>query len=334
MLLWLQFAICTGLIVFSGSRLSRYGDAIADVTGMGRTWVGVVLMAGATSLPELVTGISSVAAYDLPNIAAGDVFGSCVVNLVILAFLDIGRKASPISTVAHQGQVMSAAFGIVVLTIGALSILAPGSMPRVAWFGVTSLITLLIYAISMRLVFTYEKKRIAEYLGDRAEQAEPSGRKFSARYVYGNFALHALIVMLAATYLPLVATHIAASTGLGDTYVGSILVAIATSLPEVVVSREALKLGAVDLAVGNVLGSNLFNMAILALDDLFYLRGPLAAHVSASHAVTALAAITMTAVMIVSLTYRSRHRVLYFPWSSLSILFVYGALLILLYRGR
>jgi cation:H+ antiporter len=326
--------MCTGLIVFSGARLSRYGDAIAEMTGMGRTWVGVALMAAATSLPELITGVSSVAVYDLPDIAAGDVFGSCVVNLVILAFLDIGLKVSPISAVAHQGQVISAALGIVLLAIGALSILAPGSMPRVAWFGLTSVIVLFIYAIAMRLVFAYEKKRIAEYLGERAEQVEQPGRKFSARFVYGNFALHALIVMIAATYLPLVAARIAALTGLGDTYVGSILVAAATSLPEVVVSREALKLGAVDLAVGNVLGSNLFNMAILAVDDLFYLRGPLLAHISASHAVTALAAIIMTAVMIVSLIYRSKHRVLYFPWSSLSILFVYGALLILLYRGR
>ena len=319
--------------MFSGSRLSRYGDAIAEMTGMGRTWVGVVLMAAATSLPELVTGISSVAVYDLPDIAAGDVFGSCVVNLVILAFLDIGRKASPISAVAHQGQVMAAAFGVLMLTMGAMTIIAPALMPQVAWVGLTSVIVLCVYAIAMRLVFTYEKRRIAEYLGERAEQPA-HGRRHSARFVYGNFALHALIIMIAAAYLPLVAARIAALTGLGDTYVGTILVAAATSLPEVVVSREALKMGAVDLAVGNVLGSNLFNMAILSLDDVAYLRGPLLERVSMSHAVTALAAIIMTAIMIISLIYRSRQRVLYVPWSSLSILFVYGALVVLLYRGR
>jgi cation:H+ antiporter len=330
---WIQFAVCTGLIVFSGARLSRYGDAIAEMTGMGRTWVGVVLMAAATSLPELVTGISSSAVYDLPNIAAGDVLGSCAVNLVILAFLDIGRKASPISSVAHQGQVLSAAFGILLLAIASITIVTPGSMARVGWFGVTSVILLVLYAVAMKLVFAYEKKRIAEYLGERAEQ-QPSKREFSARSIYGHFAFHAFIVMAAATYLPLLASDLAERTGLGTTYVGSMFVAVSTSLPEVVVSREALKLGAVDLAVGNVLGSNLFNMAILALDDFFYLPGPILTSVSPTHAVTAMAAITMTAIMIVSLIYRSRHRVLLFPWSSVGILAVYGILSVLLYQGR
>jgi cation:H+ antiporter len=191
---------------------------------------------------------------------------------------------------------------------------------------------LLLYFVAMRLVFAYEKRRVAEYLGEVAEQAER--RQWSPRSVYGNFALHAFIVMAAATFLPLVAARIAVVTGLGATYVGSVFVAVSTSLPEVVVSREALKMGAVDLAVGNVLGSNLFNMAILGLDDFFYFPGPLLAHISPAHALTALAAIAMTAIMIVSLIYRSRHRVLYFPWSSVGILAVYGVLSVLLYHSR
>ena len=79
--LWLQFALVTAVIVFAGYHLSTYGDVIAEKTGMGRTWVGVILMASVTSLPELITGASSVAIFDLPNIAIGDVFikgGFCV----------------------------------------------------------------------------------------------------------------------------------------------------------------------------------------------------------------------------------------------------------------
>jgi cation:H+ antiporter len=332
MMLWLQFAACTSVIVFSGVRLSRYGDVIAEHTGMGRTWIGVALMASATSLPELITGISSVTIYDLPNIAAGDVLGSCVFNLVILAFVDIGRKAPPISAVAHQGQVLSAAFGVLLLAVATLHLLAPGAIPRVAWMGLSSIVLLVIYAVAMRLVFAFEKRRIAEYLGEVAE--ESAGAKVSAATAYRNFALHALIVMAAATYLPLLAGRIAEITGLGTTYVGSVLVAVSTSLPEVVVTREALKLGAVDLAVGNVLGSNLFNMAILALDDGFYFTGPLLTHISPAHALTSTAAMMMTAIMIISLTYRSRHRVLFFPWSSVGILIVYGVLSFLLFLTR
>lgn len=236
-MVWLQFIACTGVIVFSGVRLSRYGDLIAVKTGLGRTWVGVALMASAISL-----------------------------------------------------------------------------------------------AVAMRLVFAYEKKRIAEYLG---EVVEKSGRaEIPAASAYGNFALHAFIVMGAATYLPLLAARIADITSLGTTYVGSVLVAASTSLPELVVSREALKLGAVDLAVGNVLGSNLFNMAILALDDLFYLQGPILTRISPAHALTSIAAIMMTAIMIISLTYRSRHRVLFFPWSSVGVLIIYAILSPLLFLSR
>jgi hypothetical protein len=62
-MIWLQFAAVTGVIVFAGWNLSKYGDVIAEKTGLGRTWVGVILMASVTSLPELMTGVSSVAIF-------------------------------------------------------------------------------------------------------------------------------------------------------------------------------------------------------------------------------------------------------------------------------
>jgi len=88
-MIWLQFLVCTAAIVFAGAKLSEYGDVIAEKTGLGRTWIGVVLMASVTSLPELMTGVSSVAIFDLPNIAAGDALGSCMFNLLIIALLDV-----------------------------------------------------------------------------------------------------------------------------------------------------------------------------------------------------------------------------------------------------
>lgn len=88
MLLWIAFLVCTSVIVYAGSRLSKYGDIIAEKTGLGRTWIGVVLMASVTSLPELVTGISSVTYANVPDIAVGDILGSCVFNMLIISFLD------------------------------------------------------------------------------------------------------------------------------------------------------------------------------------------------------------------------------------------------------
>jgi len=84
----LGFTICAAIIIYSGTQLSYYGDKIAELTGLGRAWVGLILMSSVTSLPELITGISSVAIVNAPNLAAGDIFGSCVFNLLILSILD------------------------------------------------------------------------------------------------------------------------------------------------------------------------------------------------------------------------------------------------------
>lgn len=331
-MIWLQFAICAAVILYSGTRLSEYGDMIAEKTGLGRTWIGVVLMASVTSLPELVTGISSVAVYDLPNIAAGDVLGSCMFNLLILGMLDLKRNGIPIPALAHQGQILTAAFGILLLGTTTIGILAGDSIPVLGWIGIYSPVVLLIYLIAMRLVFSYEQRRIAEFLRDVAEQVQY--QHVSKATAYWRFALHAVIIVAAATYLPHVGEEIAKMTGLGGTFVGSIFIALSTSLPEVVVSRAALRMGAVDLAVGNILGSNLFNIGILALDDIFYVKGPLLGQISGSHAVTATAAMMMTAIMTIALVYRSPKRILFFSWDSLGTALIFGLASFLLYTTR
>ncbi len=332
MQIWLQFLACTIVIVYGGARLSHYGDVIAEKTGMGRTWIGVVLMASVTSLPELFTGISSVAIFNSPNIAAGDVLGSCMFNLLILAALDVGLKLAPISTLAHQGQILTASLGILLLGVTTIGLLAGPSIPALGWIGLYSLVIPLVYLVAMRMVFNFEKRRIAEFLSEVREEARYE--HVSKHSAYRRFAFYALIIVLAATYLPYVADQLAAITGLGRTFVGSILVALSTSLPEIVVGRAALQMGAVDLAVGNVLGSNLFNLVILAIDDVFFLRGPLLSAISATHAVTACAAMTMTAITIIALMYRSKKRILFFSWDSLGILLVYLLTVVILFLKR
>jgi cation:H+ antiporter len=112
LLLWSAFLVCTLAILYSGTKLSKYGDIIAEKTGLGRVWIGVVLLAFVTSLPELVTGISSVVVFEAPDIAAGDVFGSCVFNMFIIALLDILERTAPLSSKVRQGHTLSAGFGI------------------------------------------------------------------------------------------------------------------------------------------------------------------------------------------------------------------------------
>ncbi|MBA4372141.1 MAG: sodium:proton exchanger [Thermodesulfovibrio sp.] len=329
MLLWFGFLICTAAIVYSGTRLSKYGDIIAEKTGLGRAWIGIVLMASVTSLPELVTGIGSVTFADVPDIAVGDVLGSCVFNMLILAILDTMYRPTPISTKAHQGHVLSAGFGLLLLSIVCLSMFLRGNISPLGWLDPFSVLFIVIYLIAIRLVFTYEKRKIAEFLKEIADELQY--KDVSMKTAVLHYGMNALIVIIAAIFLPKIGEGIAEATGLGQTFVGNIFIAVSTSLPEVVVSIAAVRMGAVDLAIGNLFGSNIFNIFILALDDIFFLKGPLLSYASPNHIISALSAMAMTTIAIIGLTYRAEKKRLFVAWDSLGIIMVFIANLLLLY---
>jgi cation:H+ antiporter len=332
MILWLEFVLCTAAIVYSGTKLSKYGDIIAEKSGLGRAWIGVVLMASVTSLPELVTGISSVTYAGVPDIAVGDVLGSCVFNMLILAILDTMYRPAPISSKAHQGHVLSAAFGPLLLSMVCAGIFLSENIYPIGWIGPYSLMFIVIYLIAMRLVFSYEKRKIAEYMKEMAEELKY--KDVSMRTAFLHYGLNALIVIIAATFLPKIGEGIAETTGLGQTFVGNIFIAVSTSLPEVVVSIAAVKMGAVDLAIGNLFGSNIFNIFILAIDDIFFLKGPLLSYASPNHIISALSAMAMTTIAIIGLTYRSEKKRLLLAWDSVGIVICYILNLMLLYTLR
>lgn len=329
MILWLEFTVCTSVIVYSGIKLSKYGDIIAEKTGMGRTWIGVVLMASVTSLPELVTGISSVTYAGVPDIAAGDVLGSCVFNMLILAILDAIYRPIPISTKAHHGHVLSAGFGILLLSIAGISLFFGSRITPLGWIGPYTLFFVVIYFIGMRLVYSYEKRQFAAFIKETA--VELKYKDVSMKTAIINYCINAVIVIAAAVFLPGIGEGIAEMTGLGQTFVGNIFIAVSTSLPEVVVSIAAVKMGAVDLAIGNLFGSNIFNIFILAIDDIFFVEGPLLSHIGQNHIISALSAIAMTTIAIIGLTYRTEKIKLFLAWDSMGILFIYIINLMLLY---
>jgi cation:H+ antiporter len=332
MLLWPAFIICTSAIVYGGAKLCRYGDIIAEKSGLGRTWIGFILMAAVTSLPELVTGISAVTYAAVPDIAVGSVAGSCVFNMLILAILDAMHRPAPLSVKARQGHVLSAAFGILLLGFVVLSFFLDSTITSLRWVGAYSLVIFLLYFVAMRMVFYYEKKQIALFIKEAVVEFQYGD--IPTRTAVGRYAVNAAIVVIAALFLPKIGEGIAETTGLGNSFVGNIFIAISTSLPEVVVSMAALKMGAVDMAIGNLFGSNIFNILILGIDDIFFTQGPLLSFVNHTHLVPALTAIMMTAVAIIGLTYRAERKQLIIAWDSVVIVLLYIINLLLLYIMR
>ncbi len=317
------------MIVYAGTRLSKYGDIIAEKTGLGGTWIGVVLLASVTSLPELVTGMSSVTYAGVPDIAIGNVIGACVFNMLILAILDAIYRPMPVSTKAHYGNILSAGFGILLLSIVAISLFLDNRIFPLGWIGPYSLLFIGIYFIAMRLVYFYEKRLISVIVKEMA--VELQYENISMKTAILKFSINAVFVIVAAVFLPKVGEGIAESTGLGQTFVGSIFIAIVTTIPEVVVSIAAVRIGAIDLAMGNLFGSNIFNIFILAIDDFFFIKGPILSLVNQNHIISALFAIAMTSTAIIGLTYRAEKRTLFLAWDSIVIILLYMANLLSLY---
>jgi len=331
--IWLQFILSSSIIVFCGANLSRYGDVIAEKTGLGRAWTGLVLMASVTSLPELITGISSVAFADVPNIALGDIMGSCVFNLSILALMDILHGPGPIFSKAEHGHILSAGFGVVLIGIASISILSNTNIPYIGHIGVYTPAIILIYLIAVRNLFLFERRRLADFVDKMSKVNQYE--EISMTKAIGKYSVNALFIVGAATWLPFIGDRLAEETGLARSFIGSIFIALTTSLPELVVSVSALKIGATDLAIANLFGSNIFNIFILAIDDIFYKKGPLLSHVSLNHAVTGIIAVIMTGIAIISLTYRLEKKpFLRLGWDTISILLAYIVNIYLLYSLR
>jgi cation:H+ antiporter len=319
-MIWILFLAMALVIVFAGVRLARYGDVLGEKSGLGRSWVGVVLLAATTSLPELFTGFGATAVSALPDIAVGDVLGSCMFNLLILSFMD-AIQPEPISARAHQGHALSIGFGLLMLGIAGLGLLASVRLPPLGWVGLYSPVLIALYFVAMRMIFTHEQHRRAREVQEVARElqyAETTTRSAALRY-----AGAAVLVVAAALWLPELGAELARQTGLGEAFVGSLFIAITTSLPEIVVSLAAVRIGAIDLGIGNVLGSNLFNLLILGLDDVFYRQGPLLTQVDASHSVTLLAVVTMNALFLIGLTYRVMTKRFVVTWDTGTIAAVY-----------
>lgn len=325
----LGFIFCAAIIFVAGKKLSYYGDLIARKTGWGRAWIGLTLMATVTSLPELMVGISSSAIVESADLAVGDVLGSCAFNLAILAMLDIllPRHEHLFFIASSSRHILSAALGMILIALTGLSLFLPQTLILLPGIGMMSMAFVIIYLFSIRLIFRFDAALRSSDISDvDNEKHIPSLRQLSTYY-----SLFALITIGAALFIPYLAERIAQQTGLGNSFVATVFVAASTSLPEIAVSVAAVRFGSVDLAIGNLLGSNIFNILILALDDIFYTRGILLKDASDVHLISVFSCLIMIAITIAGFTYRAPKKKYLMAMDAILILAFYLMNMVLLY---
>ncbi|MBM3554274.1 MAG: sodium:calcium antiporter [Alphaproteobacteria bacterium] len=314
MIAWVGFLACVAAITVAGTVLVREGERISALTGISQGAIGFVLLAVATSLPELLTGMSAILVEDAPDIAVGDILGSCLFNLALFAVLNLVANRGDVYARLGREHLAAAILGIAALMVIGGALIARWDGLSAAHVGVESLLIGALYALAIRLG---TRQPIREH--PRSEPDRAALTRAMSRY-----GVAAIVVVIAGVALPGMGTEIARQTGWGETFVGTMLVAAATSMPELIVTIQASRTGAFAMAAGNLLGSNLFNFVILALDDAVFLRGPLLAHAAPWHVVTAAGAIAMT-VLVAAALLRPPTRGLLGPlaWPSILLALLY-----------
>lgn len=299
------FAVCAALVALAGVRLARAADELAERLGIPRLLMGMLLVAGATSLPEIVTDVSA-ALRGAPDLAVGDLMGSSMANMAILALIDLLRRQRVWAHV-EVGHARVAAVSIGLTAVATLGILTPTGLTA-GWVGLDTVAIVLAYAAAVRWMRRSPSSRFApvSVLPRATGWSRPQPGEL--RRAIAELSLTALVILVTAPLLVYAAEDIAASTGLGQTFVGVAFLAATTSLPELVASVAAVRLGSFDLAVGNLFGSNAFNMAALVVVDAAYLPGPLLAAVADTQAVGGLGAILLMAIALAAIVHGQETR--------------------------
>ncbi len=323
-MIWVKFIAFAVVIVIAANFLAKYGDALAIRTKLGGMFVGVLLMAGATSLPEVLTSISAVS-QQAPGIAAGNLLGSNGFNMLLLAVLDLMNRTQRLLRKAARRHALSGSLAILMIVLVLYFMLADIDI-TLGWVGLDSLIIIGVYILAVRLI-----SRDNTSPTSTIEEEIPIGTPKLWVAVTGFLA--AAGVLIAITPLMVrSASEIAEITGLGTTFIGTTLVALVTSLPEVVTTIAAIRIGASDMAIGNLFGSNMFNMFALGLTDLFFTNGRFLAAIDPAFMIVGMLGLLMTVVGLVGNLARIERRLWIIEIDSLALFVIYFTGLWLLYQ--
>lgn len=299
----LALVVVGALIFLVASRLSRHADAIAEETGLGGLWIGTILLAASTSLPEVLTDVNA-ALLGAPDIGVGDIFGANLVNMMVLAVLDLVFVQRRVLNQVMVDHCFSGLLGILLMVVAGIGIVVP-EWGRIGHVGLETILIAAIYLGGMRLLYRYWDRRRPR----RGPAPATAPDRARLRGAGVGFGLGTLGLLALTPLLVLTAEAVSLETGVTATFVGTLLVGLTTTLPELAASFSAIRLGAYDLAVGNLFGSVIFNMVVLLFMDIAYPQGPLLAFVSRDHLLTIfLASICLTFGIVAILSRRRRAR--------------------------
>lgn len=348
----LVFVIAASLVWIAGDKISALADGMAEKTGIGRAFIGVLLLGGITSLPEVATTVTATLSGNA-GMAVSNILGGVSMQVTILAVVDFWVRKQPLST-ATSTTVLAIEGGsiIVMLAFAAVFMLLP-SIP-VFSFGLDTFFLFLLFLFSLYLVHRFNRFRWIAYdhtnqknislaidklhaLGEKLSTAAaaPENQKIPVRtYLQQKglaLLLYSLLILVAGFFVVKSSEAMAATTGIDASFAGLVLVAITTSLPEISTTIGAIKRKRYDMAFSNIFGTNLFDVALLFIADLLFTKGPVLDELTNFAVVATLHAIVLTAIFLTGIMLKSKRTMFSIGYDSVLILLAYISGIVLLY---
>ena len=323
-MIWIYFISIAAVIIFAGSKLSILAEKLAELLNISSSAIGLLLVSIITSLPELSTSLGAVIQVQQPNLAIGNTLGSDLFNLMIIALCDLlFRKKGLLRQAGHR--ITPFIYYLLMISAICLTLTLPNAIAVLGLhFNIGSLGIIALYIF----IFLRTHKSSGEHASPT-----PIGDRSELRKTIAQFSIAAIVIVAAGIILAQLGDRIAEQTGLEQSFVGTLFLAFATSLPELTVSITAMRIGAYDLMLGNILGSNMFNVFVAAIADMAYRKEALhmPENINPSLLLIAGCTIAMTFVAMIAIKQKKKAKII--AWESIVMISLYAAGLYALYMS-
>ena len=316
LMIWGQFLVAAIIIIFCGIKLTKYADILSDRLKLGHAFVGAILIGWSTSLPELVISIGTSAYAKAPDITMGNVLGSNLFNIFIIVFLDLYYLRGPILRNATSKNLMlSVVLSLIMVALAGTALFThiPAIQVGPVTIGYSAAIIFSVYMLSMLMLYLVEKFGKVEEEAHRKivkkaivvkDQEKEKFMDVSLKLVLGKCLIVVVLVVATGLWLSKMSETIQKVYDLQEGFVGAVFLAVVSSLPEFITSMIAVRMGFHNMAIGALFGSNIFNIAIFSICDIFYIEKDIFTIVQESrlnHVPAAIGVILMTLVVMFAL---------------------------------
>ncbi len=268
-MIYFAYTITAVIVITMSVRISDYVDILDKNTKLSGAFLGGIVLSGVTSLPELFTSVSATALLKHPELCVGNVLGSDLFNLVALSTIILlyAKKFS-------KGRVSKCYRHVVLFVIVIYALICLNYLGLVNFnllhISITSILILLTYLAGAKyLAIADDVEADEEMIQYQAQKME---KGMTTQRVLAKFALSAICLVFASVLMTVLTNEISVKLELTKSVAGAVLLGVATSVPEVTATSRLFRLKNFNIAVGNIIGSNLFNFLILVVADVLAVR--------------------------------------------------------------